>query len=52
MALPGWIVTLWPWKITPFLSQVYSGPVLGYGIGSLTLASRRIMDAQLARGNR
>ena len=41
VALPGWIVTLWPWKITPFLSQVYSGPVLGYGIGSLTLASRR-----------
>lgn len=41
VALPDRIVTLWPWQITPFLSQVYSGPVLGYGIGSLTLASRR-----------
>ena len=41
VAAPGWVVGLWPWKISPFLSQVYSGPVLGYGVGSLTLASRR-----------
>jgi hypothetical protein len=38
---PAWIVTLWPWKISPFLAQVYSGPVIAYAVGSLVLAARR-----------
>lgn len=38
---PGWVATLWPWKISTFLAQVYSGPVLGYGVGLLMLAGRR-----------
>lgn len=38
---PDLMVSLWPWKLTPFLAQVYSGPVLGYGVGSLLLARRR-----------
>jgi hypothetical protein len=39
--VPGWVAGLWPWKISAFLAQVYSGPVLGYGVGSLLLAHRR-----------
>lgn len=38
---PGWVTTIWPWKISPFLAQVYSGPVLGYGAGALVMAARR-----------
>jgi hypothetical protein len=40
-AVPAWVAGLWPWKISTFLAQVYSGPVLGYGVGSLLLATRR-----------
>ncbi len=40
-AAPAWVAVWWPWKISTFLAQVYSGPVLGYGIGSLLLAARR-----------
>ncbi len=40
-AVPAWVAGWWPWKISTFLAQVYSGPVLGYGIGSLLLARRR-----------
>ncbi len=39
--IPEWIVTIWPWKISPFLAQVYSGPVVAYAVGSLVLAARR-----------
>jgi hypothetical protein len=38
---PAWVATIWPWKISPFLAQVYSGPVLGYGVGCVMLALRR-----------
>ena len=41
MLVPSWVVGLWPWKISSFLAQVYSGPVLGLGVGSLLLAARR-----------
>lgn len=40
-ATPAWVVTIWPWKISAFLAQVYSGPLLAYGVGSLVLAARR-----------
>lgn len=36
--VPTAIATIWPWPITPLLAQVYSGPVLGWGVGCLTLA--------------
>lgn len=39
--LPSIVVGLWPWKLAPFLAQVYSGPLLGLGIGCLALARRR-----------
>ncbi len=39
--LPGAIVSVWPWKITPFLAQIYSGPLLAYGLGGIMLAKQR-----------
>lgn len=38
--LPNRVSTIWPWKISSFLAQVYSGPLLGYGMGGLILARR------------
>jgi len=38
---PGSAVDVWPWKITPFLAQLYSGPLLGFGAGCGLLAARR-----------
>ena len=35
---PNAVVAIWPWKVSAFLTQIYSGPVLGYGLGSLVLA--------------
>ena len=31
---PGFMSTLWPWKVTPTLAQMYAGPLLSYGVGS------------------
>jgi hypothetical protein len=31
---PGLMSTLWPWKVTPTLAQMYAGPLLSYGVGS------------------
>jgi hypothetical protein len=38
---PQWMATLWPWKITPILAQIYSAPFLSYGLGSLYAVSQR-----------
>lgn len=38
---PDLMVNLWPWKITRMLAQIYSGPFLAYGIGSLMLGRQR-----------
>ncbi|MEM6451876.1 MAG: hypothetical protein AAF703_16360 [Cyanobacteria bacterium P01_D01_bin.105] len=32
---PAAMVSLWPWKITPFLAHIYSAPFFSYGLGSL-----------------
>ena len=32
---PAFMSTLWPWKVTPVLAQMYAGPLLSYGLGSL-----------------
>ncbi len=37
---PAFMSDRWPWLITPLLAQIYSGPFLAYGLGSLS-ASRR-----------
>ena len=33
--IPNFISTIWPWKVTPVLAQMYAGPLLSYGLGSL-----------------
>jgi hypothetical protein len=38
---PAWVATIWPWKVSTFLAQVYSGPTLAYGVAGLVLAARR-----------
>jgi hypothetical protein len=37
---PSWMVSLWPWKITPILAHIYSAPFLSYGLGSLYAVSQ------------
>ena len=38
---PDLMVVAWPWKITRLLAQIYSAPLLSYGVGSLLLARQR-----------
>jgi hypothetical protein len=46
---PAWMATVWPWRISPLLTQIYSGPFLSYGIGSLLLARQRYwIDLRIA----
>jgi len=33
--IPSSMSTIWPWKVTPVLAQMYAGPLLSYGLGSL-----------------
>ena len=33
--LPAQVASAWPWPVTTFLAQAYSGPLLAYGIASL-----------------
>jgi len=33
--IPNFMSTIWPWKVTPVLAQMYAGPLLSYGLGSL-----------------
>jgi hypothetical protein len=32
---PSFMATVWPWAVTPVLAQMYAGPLLSYGLGSL-----------------
>jgi hypothetical protein len=52
---PTFMSTLWPWKVTPVLTQMYAGPLLSYGLGSFLFAKqeqllgvRAIVPAMLA----
>ena len=38
---PELMVNVWPWKLTPLLAQIYSGPFLAYGFGSLMTSRQR-----------
>jgi len=38
---PNLVSTLWPWKVTPTLAQMYAGPLLSYGLGSLWFSTQR-----------
>lgn len=33
--IPNFMSTVWPWTVTPALAQMYAGPLLSYGLGSL-----------------
>jgi hypothetical protein len=37
---PTFMTTVWPWNVTPVLAQMYAGPLLSYGLGSLFFASQ------------
>lgn len=39
--VPAWMTSVWPWKIPVLLAQIYAGPFLSYGVGSLLVARRR-----------
>lgn len=38
---PEFMITLWPWKITRMLAQLYSAPFLSYGLISLLISRRQ-----------
>jgi TRAP-type mannitol/chloroaromatic compound transport system permease small subunit len=38
---PAAITTIWPWKITPLLAQLYAGPLLAYSLGSWGFAQAK-----------
>lgn len=40
---PGALVEVWPWPIDRLLAQIYSAPLLAYGVGSMLLARRRTL---------
>jgi hypothetical protein len=42
---PEFMLTVWPWKVTRMLIQIYSGPFLAYGICSLLLSRQRTWSA-------
>ena len=37
---PGFMSTVWPWRVTPVLAQMYAGPLLSYGLGSLLFSQQ------------
>ncbi len=41
LLIPNFMITIWPWKITVMLAQIYSGPFLAYGLGGLVLSRQR-----------
>ena len=42
---PELMLAVWPWKVTRMLIQIYSGPFLAFGIGSLLLSRQRTWSA-------
>jgi len=38
---PTFLSTLWPWNVHPVLAQMYAGPLLSYGLGSLFSARQQ-----------
>jgi hypothetical protein len=39
--LPEFMVSVWPWKITRLLAQIYAAPFLAYGLSSLMLSRQQ-----------
>ena len=40
---PGALADVWPWPIDQLLAQIYSAPLLAYGVGSILLARQRTL---------
>ena len=38
---PAFMTALWPWKVTPVLAQMYAGPLLSFGLGSLLFSRQK-----------
>jgi hypothetical protein len=38
---PEFMVSVWPWKITHMLAQIYSGPFSAFGVGSIMTSRQR-----------
>jgi hypothetical protein len=41
LVAPGVVAAAWPWPITSLLAQLYSAPLLAFGLGSLLLSRQR-----------
>ena len=41
LLLPNIMLTVWPWNITRMLAQIYAGPFLAYGLGSLMISRQQ-----------
>ena len=41
LLIPEFMVTVWPWKITRLLAQLYSAPFLAYGLSSFMLSRQQ-----------
>jgi hypothetical protein len=39
--VPDFMLSVWPWNVTRMLVQIYSGPFLSFGVGSLLLSRRQ-----------
>ena len=46
---PELMIRAWPWKLTQQLAQIYSGPILCYGVASLLISrGRSFAEARIA----
>jgi hypothetical protein len=43
LAAPDALADVWPWPIDRLLAQIYSAPLLAYGVGSFLLARQRTL---------
>ena len=41
LVAPGTMAEVWPWPVTSLLAQIYSAPLLAYGIGCVLLSRVR-----------
>lgn len=44
---PGVLADVWPWPIDRLLAQIYSAPLLAYGVGSILLTGRTLLEARV-----
>ena len=44
---PGAMADAWPWPVTSLLAQIYSAPLLSYGIGSLLVARGTVPEMRV-----